>query len=611
MVRMQRHRETMTSMNHVRQISVTTLRGTALRADVQKRWLEATPRTRFTIQMSVFIAAVLAAYNYTLITLLQNVGLETPLAYVSLVPVISLFLAAVKRVPRRPEPPIHDRQLDYLVGIPLIGAALAINLVLPHKLSVIFWTQRYDLLSMPLFVAGLIAVIFGTRILWRQKLAVAFLFLAWPVPYNTVLLGVLNWFTSITIVSLHRLVGIVHVATPIPGSDSSLFSVVHHGVSFPLSVVSACSGVNSVVGFLLVGASFGGVVRGPLIRKTLWLAGGMLVIWGMNIFRLMFIFWAGKEWGEHIAISILHPFVGLLTFSIGVVIMIVMIRPLGMTIGTIGALSASANPATTSIQDQRQVPRAGVTAARRTALAVPKVPAAITVAVISAVFFGVLNTHLRIYNLVANSAGEPTLTSFNAESQAAPAGFSRDYVTDYTWATPYFGDNSSWNRYEYLADGLREQKSNLGSNEPVFEDVIDTTDLNSFSAYGIEACYTFHGYTLVDVADVNLGGGITGQSLAYQTQTNGNWSIVYWIVPVTVNKATHFERIVLYIQDSTSSEVHAPASVSGVQNLSGSLTGGGTSGAVLQKNRNFLVTFARQLIKNQAKAAAAARSTSA
>src|SRR5579863_4634239 len=96
-----------------------------VRHDAQDRWHRASNRTRTTIQMAVLLGVVIVAYNYSLSTLIQNAGLETPLAYVSLVPAIALALAALRARPLRPEPAIHDRQVDYIVGLPLVGGALA------------------------------------------------------------------------------------------------------------------------------------------------------------------------------------------------------------------------------------------------------------------------------------------------------------------------------------------------------------------------------------------------------------------------------------------------------------------------------------------------------
>ena len=155
----------------------------------RRRWTDASQTTRTRIQVGVLIGAVLIAYNYSLSTLLQTVDQQTPLAYISLVPAIALALAVVRSRPLKPEPPIHDRQVDYAIGIPLILTAVAINEFLPARLSALFWFYRVDLLSLPIFVAGAVAIIFGCRVLWRQKLAIAFLFLAWPYPYEKYLLG--------------------------------------------------------------------------------------------------------------------------------------------------------------------------------------------------------------------------------------------------------------------------------------------------------------------------------------------------------------------------------------------------------------------------------------
>jgi exosortase/archaeosortase family protein len=307
--------------------------GRKLRDQARLLWSDAQPRTRTTVQMGALIAVVVIAYSYSLTTLWQLAGLNTPLAYVSLVPLVSLVLAGVHSRPSQPEPAIHDRQTDYIVGVPLMIGALCANLFLPGKLSAMFWVWRIDLLTMPFFVAGAVAVIFGVRVLWRQKVAVAFLLLAWPYPYTSVLLGLLNGFTSATLYAITEILRVVHVATPLGGLNNTVFTIVHNGRPFNLSVISACSGVSSVVGFLLVGSAFAAIIRGPLIRKLLWLVAGMLLLWAINLGRLTLVFWAGQRFGEHFAIDVLHPYIGLVTFTLGVGIMILCIRPMGLRIG--------------------------------------------------------------------------------------------------------------------------------------------------------------------------------------------------------------------------------------------------------------------------------------
>ena len=68
------------------------------------------------------------------------------------------------------EPDIHDRQVDYLVGLPLLVLAAGVLSVPPARYHGPFWLAHADLLALPLLAAGAIAVVFGTRALWRQRL---------------------------------------------------------------------------------------------------------------------------------------------------------------------------------------------------------------------------------------------------------------------------------------------------------------------------------------------------------------------------------------------------------------------------------------------------------
>ncbi len=552
-------------------------------------WIEAQPRTRTTVQMGSLLAVVIIAYSYSLTTLLQLADLNTPLAYVSLVPLVSLILAAVNSRPTRPEPAIHDRQTDYIIGIPLMAGALCVNLFLPSKLSAMFWVWRIDLLTLPFFVAGAVAVIFGVRVLWRQKVAVAFLFLAWPYPYTSVLLGVLNAFTSATLFAIDKIVRVVHVATPIGGVDNTVFRVVHDGHPFNLSVISACSGVSSVVGFFLVGAAFTAIIRGPLVRKLLWLAGGMVLLWVINLFRLTLVFWAGQRFGEYFAIDVLHPFIGLILFTLGVGVMILFIRPLGLRIGHDGGRPPAGNSESDALsEDVGRVPRHH--------LPVPKVYLAVSLVVVFAILVGVSNVGLQTYNLVADVSGAPKLTSYITDP-VTPVGWTSRYQTTFNWAAPLFGEGSTWNRYE-IYPGVG---GDLQAQTDIVADVIDTSDLQSFAAFGVEQCYQFHGYSLANVTQVSLPGGITGQALAYTSQQYGSWTILYWILPVKRGAGTSYERVVLYVQNQHGVVAQATrGEQAGIRNQAGVQGSNNSKQVVVLQNQAFLVAYAREMIRDQA-----------
>jgi hypothetical protein len=160
-----------------------------------------------------------------------------------------------------------------------------------------------------------------------------------------------------------------------------------------------------------------------------------------------------------------------------------------------------------------------------------------------------------------------------------------------------FGQSSSWKRYGYANAGFG---GNLHSSVPVVADVINTNKLSSFSAYGVEACYRFHGYSLRDVGQVRLGGGITGEALSYSSRKDGDWTIVWWIWPTKFGATTHYERVMLYMLNTTAGYVQAPGPVTGVKNLRGSLNGPSAINLRLSTVRAFLIGFAREVVKSQA-----------
>jgi len=266
---------------------------------------EVTPRDRAVARqariVAIFVAVVIVAYHYSFSTLLRTLKTDTPLAYLGLVPFIALALAAARVRPMKPEPDIHDREVDYIIGVPLLLASLAINLLLPVRLSTMYWVWRVDLLALPLFVAGAISILFGVRTLWRLRFPVLFLLFAWPLPYTVLLMQQLQNFTNATLAAVKGALGVVSVASPATGSDGSLFNITHAGKTFQVSVASACSGVNGLVGYTLVTAAFLSIVKGRWFKKIAWLVLGLVTIWLLNVARILIIFAVGKQWGEAVA----------------------------------------------------------------------------------------------------------------------------------------------------------------------------------------------------------------------------------------------------------------------------------------------------------------------
>jgi hypothetical protein len=300
-------------------------------------------------------------------------------------------------------------------------------------------------------------------------------------------------------------------------------------------------------------------------------------LWTTNLFRLLLIFWTGEKEGAHIALGVLHPVAGLITFCVGVGLMALLMKPFGLN-------RAAAAPA----------PRV---MARTAANAAPRVFAVIGILLACAVALSVNNSSLTSYNLVASATGAPKVGSFLADP-ADPRGWTATFETEYSINKPLFGEDSRWFRYLYLPTS--PASSSLHSSLPITADVIDAGSLTGFDEYGVTACYTFHGYTLRDISTVNLGDGVTGQALSYSGETAvQNWSIVYWILPVATGGGTRYERVILYLQNTSAGTVSLSPGTSGAAQLVESLKGVDPVQHRLLTNQAFLVAFARQVIAGQ------------
>ena len=167
-------------------------------------------------------------------------------------------------------------------------------------------------------------------------------------------------------------------------------------------------------------------------------------------------------------------------------------------------------------------------------------------------------TLLKAYNLVETAVGQPRLTSFLVSPARVP-GWTWSYDEQFQNGKPEFGP------------GLILVPLPLPPNEPrrrrcgprsLFADVINASGISGFNAFTLQDCYNFHGWSERGTVDENLGGGITGQSLSYDSSQYGDWSVLYWIWPVKGTEgepsATRYERVVLYVQDGGGASVRDP-----------------------------------------------------
>ena len=483
------------------------------------------------VRIVVVAAAFAVGYRYSLGTLLSEWNHDTPLADLALVPLLALGLAAAAAARHRYVGQLRLGRCDYVLGVPLLLVAIALVAVGPIVWSKYFWATRIDLLTLPLVALASVILLFGSRIIFPFALPIVFLLLAWPLPYTVLLEHVLARFTAATTTAVTAISSTLAIAKPDTGAGTGVFVVHHGGDAFSVGVGDACSGVNSLVGFLIIGTAALYFVRGPLLRKLAWFALGAIIVCAFNVARILGILVVGRSFGEQAAFGVVHPVAGLCALMLAVALTVKLLPWFRLALRQPGERAvgdtpiARPAPLTEQATIWRTAPRIALVAAATAALALA-------------------GGNLAVAARGFDNFGRPAIKAF-AAAPTVGAGWRVSRVETIGWAAPYFGAHSSWVRYR-----LRPHAADARQTFTIWLDAITSSDLGALNAYTLAHCYAFHGFRIDLARRVDLGNGVIGQAFTYRT-ARATWHAVAWQWPVlgTPGHVEH-ERVVLIASSS-------------------------------------------------------------
>lgn len=327
-------------------------------------------------RVATLVACIGVAYFYPILTLIHTMRYDSPLAYLGLVPLFALAIGCWQyRQGRIANRPFGTK--DVVVGSTFIVIALVMSLGLPaistssassrHRDLFTLLTyaaeNRLDLLSLPIFAAGCVVVLYGTvalRALWPS---LTYGFLVWPIPYDGLLGHALPWLSDRTA----RFVAVASHLLPLGAtadpSDGTLFVLSTPNGPQELSIGSACSGFNSVVAWVLIGMAVAIVVRKIGSRRYNLQAGGRLALWFLtgavavyliNIGRILLLFTIVHRFGINTTYESVHAAIGSALFTLTVIGMIALLARFGLGLPAERVSQGEATPrVVTAVPDAR------------------------------------------------------------------------------------------------------------------------------------------------------------------------------------------------------------------------------------------------------------------
>ncbi|MHA1711246.1 MAG: exosortase/archaeosortase family protein [Candidatus Freyarchaeota archaeon] len=280
--------------------------------------------TALGIKAAVIIFAVLIIYHQDLV-IIGNEAIQSELmSHILAIPILFTYLIYRKRKMLKAVIPfkVPARKMHHAHEI--IGAMLCLLAFLLYwHGSYTFHPLEYHMMSLPLFVAGLILILFNTQTLRVLVFPIAFLLFLIPPPIEIIytLAANLSVISSEAAYIILKAIGLpvtlaAQYQTPI------IILTRLDGASLTFAIDMACAGIYSLTGFTIFAVFSAYIVRGAAWKKFATFLAGFPLIYALNIIRIVIILLIGNQYGMDAAMQAFHLLGGWALIFLGTLILL-------------------------------------------------------------------------------------------------------------------------------------------------------------------------------------------------------------------------------------------------------------------------------------------------
>lgn len=206
----------------------------------------------------------------------------------------------------------------------LTGIALSAVAIMTYWYgSYTFTPLEYHLLTLPLLVAGLTLILFNLQTLKQLLVPIAFLIFLTPPP-DQILFSLGSALANLCASTSNTLANIFGLHATF--SESNVGPVITlirpDHTTLPFNVDVACSGVYSLIGFVIFALLIAYIMRGKLRNKFAILLMGIPLIVALNIIRITIILAIGYNFGENLALELFHDVGATVLMFVGVLLLL-------------------------------------------------------------------------------------------------------------------------------------------------------------------------------------------------------------------------------------------------------------------------------------------------
>jgi exosortase len=266
------------------------------------------------------VALILKASTITLIVLLlyfQDLSIvfndamysETT-AYILAIPFLFAYLLYRKRKmiaanveQEKPNMPERIKHFHTVVGALLCTTAVTAY----WRGSYTFTPLEYHMLTLPIFAAGLTLILFNAQVLRQLAFPIVFLIFLTPPPAE-LLYSVGSALSVTSAEAANVLVNAFHIPSVISSEyGNPLITLTRpDNTVMKFTVDIACSGIYSLIGFVIFALFIAYITRGRMRNKPVIMLMGIPLVIALNIIRITTILAIGYHYGEQLALQVFH-----------------------------------------------------------------------------------------------------------------------------------------------------------------------------------------------------------------------------------------------------------------------------------------------------------------
>jgi len=278
------------------------------------------------IKATVLITAVIILFSQDLIIIFKDALYSKTTSYLLAIPVLFTYLIYRKRKMLRTVIPVENenepKEIRYIPQICGVLLSITATLLYWHG-SYTFTPLEYHMLSLPIFTAGLTLILFNPQTLRQLAFPVAFLTFLTPPPSEILYavgstLSVLSSEASNTIVNA---LGIPSTITSEYGNPTITITR-PDGKPLNFTVDIACSGIYSLIGFLIFAVFVAYIIRDKTWKKLALIILGIPIVYFLNIIRITIILILGYHYGEALALQAFHLLGGWVLIFLGTLLLL-------------------------------------------------------------------------------------------------------------------------------------------------------------------------------------------------------------------------------------------------------------------------------------------------